>query len=560
MIRTLSVRNFALVDAVELDFGSGLNLLTGETGSGKSILVDAVGLLLGGRALQESIRSGRTAARVEGLFEVLAGSPACATLESAGIEVQGGEILIRREIAAGGKSKIFINQSLVTLQVLTQLGPLLVDIHGQHDQQSLLNTRSHLEWLDHFAGTSTLLAEVEWHYLSWSALAEELEQLRSAEQQRLQRIDMLRFQTSEIAALKLTPLLEDELESERHLLSHAEKRAQWSAAAFERLYEGETSALALLADIERNVAQLADVDPEAAAWRDRLAESRYGLEDLAFVLRDYRNQIDFDTNRLTELEGRLEEISRARKKYGPTLDDVLRYFASIQEELRQLEECAGRETALEQEAAGARTAYDAAAARLSEERKKQARQLERKMERELGELAMEKTRFGVEFEQVEPHARGIDCVQFLVSPNPGEALRPLARIASGGELSRILLALKTLLALEDRDRTLIFDEVDAGIGGRVAETVGRKLRRLAASQQILCVTHLPQVAAFADRHFRVTKQVARGQTRIEAELLEAEGRIGEIARMLGGAHITETTRRHAEEMLSQSRVAPKSPE
>lgn len=554
MLRTLSIRNFALVDSLELDFGAGLNLLTGETGSGKSVLVGAIELLLGGRAWQELIRSGRESARVEGLFELRQGHPGYSMLEAAGIASEGTEIVVRREISSSGKNKIFINSSLATLQLLGQLGELLVDLHGQHDQQLLLRPRHHLQWLDHFADLGSLVEEVRLRCARWSQLRRELEQLRSDEQQRLQRIDTLRYQVADISQTKLAPGREDELLAERHLLAHAERRAESSGSSYERLYEGDGSVLASLAQLERTMSQLAEIDPKATPHVERLLETRYALEDVAYFLRDYRQSIDFNPDRLAALENELEEIARLKKKYGATVAGVLAYLASIQSELEILQQSGRREAELEVEVGESRRLFDELAARLSAARRRHARQLEKRMEGELGQLAMEKTRFGVQFESCEAQPSGTDRVEFLVSPNPGEDLKPLARIASGGELSRVILALKSLISLDDPDKALVFDEVDVGIGGRVAETLGRKLRRLAATQQVLCVTHLPQIASFADRHFLVTKQSSARRTAVDVQLLDGRERVEEIARMLGGATITETTRRHAAEMLEAAKT------
>lgn len=555
MLKFIRIENFALIDRLEVEFGPGLNLITGETGSGKSILVDAVGLLLGGRASQEMIRQGFDTARLEGLFEIVAPHPASAYLQEAGVALAEGECIVRREISRSGANKVFVNGTLSTQSFLAGLGSLLADIHGQHEQQQLLQPATHLEFLDAFGRNHDLRQAVLESHRRLEAVREQLGRLQGNEQERLQRLDLLQYQAREIEALQLRPGLDQELESERQLLASAELRFHHSQESYQLLYEQEPSILGLAGRVETLLEELAEQDPSCSENLVRLRELRFQLEEIAYQLRDYAQQVEFNPARLEAVEERLGELHRARRKYGETVDLILEYYQDIS---RQILDLSGREERLqelEEERKRLEQEYYEKARQLSEKRRRDAAPLRQAVEGVLSELAMENTRFVVHLESSPERysQKGIDRVEFLISPNPGEDLRPLAKIASGGELSRTILALKSILTLEDYPKTLVFDEVDAGIGGRVASNIGEKLARLASRHQVFCVTHLPQIAAFADRHYHVDKRTQQRRTVVRITPLEGEAREQELARMLAGEQVTETTRRQARELLQTGR-------
>jgi DNA repair protein RecN (Recombination protein N) len=551
MLKFLRVENFALMDRVEIEFRPGVTLITGETGSGKSILVDAVGLLAGERASQDMVRQGSDKARIEGIFELAPTHPARLRLREAGLEPEEGELIIRREISLSGSNKIFVNGSLSTLGLLAEVGVLLADIHGQHEQQSLLQARTHLAYLDAFGRNHRQLEEVAGLCRQLTELRQTVQEMRAGEEQRLRRLDTLRYQIEEIESLRLAPGLDRELEREKEMLATAEKRSQLSQHSYQLLYEQEHSALGLLAKAGRDLESLAEVDPRCREQAGRTQELRYHLEELAFQIRDYASTVVFDPARLEAVQERLAEIQKARRKYGASVDLILEYQRKIGEEAATLSDAEHLGEALLAREEALRRAYLEAARALSAKRREDALLLQAEVERELSELAMGDTLFRVALQSDEetPAEQGIDLAEFLISPNRGETPRPLARIASGGELSRVVLALKSIITLEKHPKTLVFDEVDSGIGGRVASAVGEKLARLAADHQVFCVTHLPQIASYATDHFQVDKVVNDGRTLVRIRLLNPADRVQELARMMAGEAVTPTTLRHAEELL-----------
>ncbi len=562
MLKLLRIRDFALIRELDIEFGPGLNLLSGETGSGKSIIVDCLGLLAGERSSQEMVRSGCETAVIEGAFIPRPADDVAALLHDAGIE--GGEdLLVRREVSSGGRSRIFINNCLATLALLKSVGVYLADIHGQHDRQVLLELPAHLEWLDRFGGNLEEVGKIRAVYRGLRQTASRLEALRIDEQERLRRMDVLRFQLDEIRRAALRPGEREDFESEKRILANRERIYGLASEAYGLLYENDPSILAQASRLLKLLRELEGFDP---GWRDRaevLQETVYRLEDLSYAARDYTANIDFTPGRLDEVEQRLAELDKLSQKYGSTITDIVSYGDDC---VRQLDELASRAETLE--ALGAqleteRRVYLDMARRLSEKRRRDAVRLQRAVRREFQSLALEKMELSVRFHQREleqpaspvPAAygpSGLDRVEFLIAPNRGEEMKPLAKTASGGELSRIMLSLRTLSGQGDAGKTLVFDEVDTGIGGRVAEAVGRRLHAIARNCQVLCVTHLPQIAVFADRHFSVRKQDAGGRTEATAEALDDAERVEELARMLGGEVITETTRRHAREMLARA--------
>ena len=555
MLKFLSVENFALIDRLEIEFSKGLNLITGETGSGKSILVDAVGLLVGRRASLEMVRQGFEQARVEGMFELSGEHPARVFLADAGIPLEGGELIIRRNISRSGSNKIFINGVLSPLATLSQLGTFLADIHGQHEQQLLLRSSVQLQFLDAFSAHEPLTQQVRESFHLLQGVRSELERLQASEQERLQRLDTLHFQIADIDKLQLRAGLDVELEAERGLLASAEKRLSASQRAYQDIYEREESSLSLLHQAKKELEELCELDPQLEPVMVKLSDSRYLLEEVAYQLRDYANQIESNPGRLDAVQESLSEIQKARRKYGETVDEILAYLEKAQKEVLELSQCEAEIEQLAKKESQLESKYRALAQHLSRGRHQQAKLLSRQVERELTDLHMGNAAFTVQVNTSDEKVteQGMDQVEFLISANVGESSKPLAKIASGGELSRTVLALKSILTLEDYPKTLVFDEVDAGIGGRVASTIGEKLARLGTAHQVFCVTHLPQVASYASQHFHVTKRPSAERTIVEIVPLEQKARVEEISRMMAGKALTDTTRKQARELLRRGR-------
>ena len=556
MLKLLRINNIALVPSLELEFGPGLTLLTGETGAGKSILIDALGLVLGERASPDLIRSGEERAVVEAVVEM---KNAGTLLEERALPQEGDEIVLRRELQASGKGRATVNGAIVPVGLLRDLAPHLAVVHGQHEPQGLLDPGTHLSLVDHFAGTDA--SEVAEVFRELRSAEAGLERLRGDRREAERRREMLEFQANEIERAELRAGEEEALRAEKARQANAGRLASLSSEAYGLLYDDESAALARLGQVFKRVEELAAIDAEFGPFLAAKADCLPPLEDLARVLRDYRERLEVSPGRLDEIESRLAILERLKKKYGSSVEEVLAFGARCRGELEALNSPEREEQRLEERRERASAAYLELARALSKRRRTVARELVRRVQAELAELAMEKTRFEVLFTPADAESvsdasawteQGLERAEFLLSPNPGEDLRPLVRIASGGELSRLMLALKSVVRSDRAGLTLVFDEVDAGIGGRVAEVVGRKLRALAERQQVLCVTHLPQIAAFADQHLAVRKQVARGRTETGVDSLSERERVEEVARMLGGETITQTARQHAQEMLKQS--------
>ncbi|HXJ92278.1 MAG TPA: DNA repair protein RecN [Terriglobia bacterium] len=580
MLQEIHIQNYAVIESLRVDFHPGLNVLTGETGSGKSIVVDALALALGGRASPDVIRTGADRATVTVVFRTevrrggnhrAGGLPWTSWLDRYGV---GGaadeEIMLRREIQAGGRSRLLVNDEPVTLATVKDLAPLLVEVHGQGEHAALLLREAQLDLLDAFARTGERLAEVGALHERRRELELEWTRLNQSEQERLQALDLLRFQVEELSAARLQPGEDERLESERAVLRNLEKVRSAAAAAHAALYEDEGSALSRLAAVERALDDLARYDRALESNRESLSSARAALDDLSRALGDYIAGLEVEPGRLEEVEDRLALLDRLKRKYGSTVDEMLAFAERARLELSRLERADERREEVRRSLEQAREAYAKAAGGLSHERRQSAGRLAREVHRELAQLGMEKARFEVRFEDAsagaepEPNSsaggpKGIDRITFLVSSNPGEEVRPLDRVASGGELSRLMLALKTVIAGltaggNPVSRTLVFDEVDAGIGGRVAECVGERLKRLSKQNQVLCVTHLPQIACFADHHYSVEKIERGGRTFAEVQYLPAEReRAAELARMLSGRKVTEAVLEHAAAMLKQGR-------
>lgn len=541
MLRFLSVRHLAVIDQLTLELGHGLTVLTGETGAGKSILVGAVALLVGGRASADLVRTGEDTATIEAVFD----GP------------DGREILVRREISSQGRSRAFIDGSLATSAALRQLSETLVDLHGQHEHQVLLDPRAHLEVLDAYANAEADRGAVADAFTGWQRAKAEREALAAAQRENAAKAEFLSFQLTEIDRVAPKAGEDDELAATRQVLANADKLQRLCDEAYQGLYEGDHAALATLGVVFKKVESLAAIDDRFAphvAARDAIKPA---LEDLAYFLRSYAAGIDASPARLQEVEDRLAALERLKKKHGPTLDEVIAKAEKLRRDLHGIEHGSERAAALDAALTEASGRYLAVAKALSSKRRAAAPVFARALERSLAELAMARTRCEVRFTDAATDAawtdRGIEEAEFYISPNPGEDLKPLARIASGGELSRIMLALKTLGSTDAAGKTLIFDEVDTGVGGAVADVVGARLQNLSKRFQVLCITHLPQIAAYGRDHFSITKSVRQGRTSTKVERLNAAGRHEELARMIGGAEVSASVRASAREMLSTRR-------
>ena len=538
MLRFLSVRNLAVIDRLELEFGTGLNVLTGETGAGKSILVGAVGLLVGGRASADLVRTGEDTATVEAIFET----------------PDGGEVIVRREVSAQGRSRASIDGALATTATLRDVCSPLVDLHGQHEHQRLLDASTHLDLLDAFANLGDTRCAVADRFATFQAVRAERDRLVTGEREKASRLEFLSFQLAEIDRVAPRAGEDEELFATRTVLTNADKLQRLCSEAYDALYEGDTAVLPALGIVWKKVGDLAALDARFSSYLDARDAVKSQLEDLSFFLRSYAGTIDASPARLQEVEDRLAQLERLKKKHGPTLADVVQRAEALRREQNELTHATERVATIDRELALARDAYVQAATTLASARRAAAVEFSRALEKALGELAMTRTRCDVRFmpaaSETEWTARGIEEGEFYISPNPGEDLRPLARIASGGELSRVMLALKTLASTDAPGKTLIFDEVDAGIGGGVADVVGARLQRLGATYQVLCITHLPQIAAYGSMHYRIEKSIRTGRTVTDVARVEGVKREEELARMIGGSDVSATVMASAREMLA----------
>ncbi|HEV2706067.1 MAG TPA: DNA repair protein RecN [Pyrinomonadaceae bacterium] len=576
MLKFLSIKNLAVISHLSFSLHEGLSLLTGETGAGKSIIVDALGLLLGGRGGVDLIRTGERSAAVEGHFELGGGAEAKVreVLEAAGLQFEKDEeLLIRREIQESGRSRIFVNNQSVTASTLKSLQPYLLEILGQGEQHSLSLSRSQLEMLDSFAACEKLRAEVASVFDRWKSAVEALRALEINESERERVSDYLRYQIAEIEKAALQPNEDTELASEKALLAHAEKAFELCAGGYAELYESDQSVLSRLSSARKRVQELHSIDGRVAGWLETLETAALLVKDVAEGLRDYGDGVDFSPERLNHIESRLAELERLKRKYGRDLEGLIALKEELRRQLSELGSLEEKRGELSQAAEAAAREYLPLARKLSGIRRAAARRLEERVSAELGQLSMEGARFRVSFETGESEeacenqrawaANGIDRVEFLLSANVGEDARPLSRVASGGELSRLMLTLRIICGGADAEEeartqgaTMVFDEIDTGIGGMTADAVGRRLKILADRRQVLCVTHQPQIARYADHHYVVSKEVEGSRTLTKMRELEADERVGELARMIGGAVEEETTRATARWML-ENRVLKK---
>jgi DNA repair protein RecN (Recombination protein N) len=557
MLTELRISNFAVIDRLAFECTAGFTVLTGETGAGKSILVDALALLVGGRASNDQIRSDADEAVVEAAFTLFETGPLAARLREEGLLGAGEtELLVRRVLSRSGRNRIYVNGNLTPLHLLQTLGGTLIDIHGQHEQQSLLSAQAQLDALDGFGRLKDLRATYAEAYDRWRALQRELEETQRVAADRQAREDFLRFQHRELEEADIRPGEDEVLVQERHRLMHAQRLGESAGLAYDLLYGEEASILGALGQVNANLKEIRAVDPQAGEWASYCDDAVVQLQELARRLRDYRQGLEQDPARLTEVEERLDRLQRLKKKHGGSLEAVLTRRQELREEIEALTTGEVRAAELIEAAGLARAGLEGLAERLSEGRRRAAAKMEVKITEELVALRMGHTRFHITVSR-EPgeealRPAGTDRVEYLLSANQGEPLQPLARVASGGELSRVMLALKTVLAETDRVPVLVFDEVDAGIGGAVASAMGKRLKELADYHQVFCVTHLPQIASQAGTHFAVEKSVVKKRTVVRARRLGREERQEEIARMLGGVVITQAVRDTAAEMIGEA--------
>ncbi len=556
MLQELRIKNFAIIDELSLSFSRGLNIITGETGAGKSIILNAVHLLLGDKATEEMIRTSEEEAMVEALFDISKNSEVKDRLKERFPKLSSMDeecFIIRRVISRSGRGRVMINENITTLSMLSEIGERLLSIYGQHEHQSLQRVETHIDILDEFGGLLALRGQFQKQFEKFISLSDEIRRIKEEREKREKEHELMRFQLREIEASRLTMGEEESLREERKILLNAKRLMEFSNLSEEILYSERGSALEKIQSVLKQGQELASIDLSISDIIKTLENASIQLEEAIILLRNYSERIESNPQRLEEIDSRLMEIEGLKRKYGPTIDDIFLYKKKIEEEIRSFDSSEGRLSQLEGILQSIQGEVFALARKLSWERNRVALELKRFVERELGSLGMKKTTFKVLIEEAPLSPKGMDRVEFLISPNIGEEVKPLAKIASGGELSRIMLAIKKILANVGERQVLIFDEVDSGIGGAIAEVVGRKLKELSRHHQVICVTHLPQIACYADTHHSVRKEIRSGRTVTMVHKLEKEAVIDEIARMLGGVKVTEKTRDHAKEMIEYAK-------
>ncbi len=562
MLKKLYIKNYALIDEMTIDFGSGLNILTGETGAGKSIIIGALSLLLGEKVKSDVIRKGASMAVVEGVFDV-PDSEKWNTIINNQFEMSDDELLLRREIHQSGRSRSFANDSPIPNSLLSTIGDLLVDLHGQHAHQTLLKVERHLDYLDNFGVDKNLLTQLKESVKKFRSLNAELSNLKQKEKQLQEKQDLIEFQVEEIARANLRDGEEEELELEERILQNSEKLFEASNQINELLYEGEGSVSEKLSLAENTLAGLTGVDQVFEKWVKEAESARIIVEELVNNIQTYVSKVEFNPQRLEEIRERLGLFTRLKKKYGPTIKEVINFWEKAKRELSQIEniedEITGLSTAMEQE----RKKLSQIAADVSAQRKHAASELEKRTVKALEELGLKNSLFRILLKQKDDpdgpveidgkhyavSTQGIDTAEFLVSLNPGEDPKPLAKVASGGEISRIMLSLKVVLAEADEIPILVFDEIDSGISGRIARVVGKNLKEVAKKRQVICITHLPQIASMGDFHFSVEKKIEANRTRTTVHPLNEEQKVIEIAKLIGGENVTESAMQSARELL-----------
>lgn len=552
LLNELSIRNFAIIESLSISFEKGLTVLTGETGAGKSIIIDAIHMLVGGRGSSEFIRHGADKAEIEGLF--LVDDTHQRLYEKAkeyGIEIEEGMVVLRRDMTRSGKSVCRVNGKLVTIAVLREFGGTLMDIHGQHEHQELMNETKHLSLLDQFGGDNlvTALGDYQGVYKRYDETLTRLKSLSENEQKMAHRLDLIQFQLEEIHNAKLKINEDEDLFLEKSKLANYERIFASLNAAYSAL-SGEQSGIDWVGMAMGHLENAAELDQENKEIFELVSNSFYQLEDTVSTLRNKLEEMEYDPQRLNEIEERLTEIHQLKRKYGKSIPDILEYAAKIEEEIETIQNKETHIHQLEQELSSLTKDLSLEAKQLSDLRKKSAKLLTKLIQRELKELYMEKTVFEVNFKEYNHfNKNGTDSVEFFISTNPGEPLKPLAKIASGGEMSRIMLALKSIFSIHQGVTSIIFDEVDTGVSGRVAQAIGEKIYKISNNSQVLCISHLPQVAAMADHHLFIAKKIKDGRTTTSVTALSEKEKVKEIGRMISGAEITDLTTQHAEELL-----------
>jgi DNA repair protein RecN (Recombination protein N) len=543
MLRFLRIRNFALIDQLELHFDQGFNLLSGETGAGKSIIVDALGLLAGSKASAEMVRSGESRAVVEAIFETNLRDE----LDRFGLDAEDGQLIIRREISSDERNRVYVNNQPTTVSALRELAPLLLDIHGQHEQQTLLDHSSQLSLIDVFADAIGLALKVRDIFTAIEKIEAELAELVADHARKIERLDLLAFQHDEIQKADPKSGETEEARQKLSILANAGKLLDAAARGYENLYESESSVLSNIAQIARILRDASQHDSRLEPIADQIETARITIQDIAYTLRDYADHVDADPQELERVQARLSELERLHRKYGP---DLLEHLHKVSREMDSIGLTETKKAELQAKLSSLREQYTETATQLSKKRRTASKKLETAIERELHSLAMPHARFNIVWTDIRPgRASGIDRPELLISANPGEEPWPIEKIASGGELSRVMLALRTVLAVDGVQKALVFDEVDAGIGGKAAETVGQKLKELSSRYQIFCVTHLAQIAAFGDHQYRIEKQVQDGRSVTRVDALSGEARIEELVRMMSGSRVTDAARKHVKELL-----------
>lgn len=562
MLTELSIRNFAIIDALSISLEKGLTVLTGETGAGKSIIIDAIHLLVGGRGSAEFIRHGESKAEIEGLFIIDEEKhPVYEKMQEIGIDITDGMVVLRRDIALSGKSACRVNGKLVTIAILREIGRTLIDIHGQHEHQELMDDRLHLPLLDQFGGEKIVQALFEYQrlYKDYDYAVKQLKKLSQNEQQMVHRLDLIQFQHDEIESAELVLGEDDSLTEEKKKINNFERLHESLQTGYQSL-TGEQRGLDWLSLAMNNLEEAAALDESTKGISESISNSYFIIEDAVSLIRDQLDSLEYDPERLDLIESRLNEINQLKRKYGKTIEEIVEYGSMIEEEIETLQNRETHIVKLEAQIKSIRADLLVEAKNLSELRQTYAKQLTDHIQKELQELYMEKTIFEAHFHKTaftftdadEVGKNGLDSMEFYLSTNPGEPLKPLSKIASGGELSRIMLALKSIFSKHQGITSIIFDEVDTGVSGRVAQAIAEKIHQVASGSQVLCISHLPQVAAMADIHLFIAKNIKDGRTNTSVKSLNEEDKIKEIGRMISGVEITDLTKEHARELILQA--------
>jgi len=563
VLAELSIKNFAIIESLSVSLEKGLTVLTGETGAGKSIIIDAVHLLVGGRGSAEFVRYGEERAEIEGLFLIDNESHPCyAKAAEFGIEISEGMIVLRRDISKSGKSVCRINGKLVTISILREFGRTLIDIHGQHEHQDLMNQEQHIHMLDQYGGNEIKQALYEYQqvYNSYLSVKQRLKSFNENEQEMAHRLDLIQFQLKEIGQAKLKPNEDVELTEERSKISNYEKIFKALQNSYNALH-GDQKGLDWVGLAMNHTEDVMEIDKELKDIHETISNSFYLLEEISYKIRDQLDVLEFDPARLDFIEGRLNEITQLKRKYGQTVEEILEYAAKIEDELDTIQNREQHIDKLKEELDSVLEDVKLEAENLSTLRKKLAKKLNEKITIELKELYMEKAKFDINFFQnstIKLTPNGKDDIEFYISTNPGEPLKPLAKIASGGELSRIMLAIKSIFSKHQGVTSIIFDEVDTGVSGRVAQSIAEKIHGISVGSQVLCISHLPQVAAMADTHLFIAKETVKGRTTTSVTPLDEEAKIKEISRMISGVEITDLTMEHAKELLNLAKESKQS--